>query len=758
MTAQIQRRQTDKGHDVLFDDLGLDLRSEFDEVERRRREYERLWLQDLRQYLGQYDPEVTSRLEPNQSRTFVPMTRKKVRMADARLRDLLFPAGRRGDNWSISPTEEPMLSADDEKRLQQQLMQQLARQVAESEGLEPRAVIQRMKTDDIPQDDLRRARQELAKQKAGRMQTTMSDQLGEMDYTDRAQRVLHSGHLYGIGVLKGPMPERRVVPRWEFDDQQGRWVRGVRVDNRPYAEFRPLWSLYPDMAASHVNDLRFMFEEHLFPKHQVLDLVKQHGFDAEKIAVYLEEHPNGDAAEKTHEQEIRTIHDSQAQTPDFKGYYRLLSREGFIDVNELVQAQLDTRENLDQRGFGARDAEGNAKLDENGEVRLIGEVFASIWMIGHMVVKAEVQPTYESLGDLYHLYYCEKGDGNLLDSQGWPRIIRDDQDMVNAATRAMLDNAAVTAGPQVEIETGLLQGQTSDFELLPFKPWWRNQHARDQRRNAITLHNVPNNTAQFGEIVALGERWLHEHSMPAFMEGQASPHSGNAQDTARGLSMLMSAANIELKDLARNFDEGVTSSFMGALYNFNMHWTPDDSIKGDFQIIARGSTALIAKEVQAQQTERFLAFMRSFPDWIKDEEIVDDIGDVTEHAEAVKSKAEHDRDMQNRPEPVERVEAAAKRLSAEADLEKARASRMEAEGYHAENVAQAVERITTAMTAVSDPDQVLAYAQQLGVDVNGDTGSEGEGAGDAASGRRDAGASRAGDVSQGGSRRRAPAS
>ncbi len=60
-----------------------------------------------------------------------------------------------------------------------------------------------------------------------------------------------------------------------------------------------------------------------------------------------------------------------------------------------------------------------------------------------------------------------------------------------------------------------------------------------------------------------------------------------------------------MKDLITNYDEGVTRTFMEALYRWNMQFNPDDSCKGDFDIKARGTASLMAKEIRAQQLDQF---------------------------------------------------------------------------------------------------------------------------------------------------------
>jgi hypothetical protein len=70
--------------------------------------------------------------------------------------------------------------------------------------------------------------------------------------------------------------------------------------------------------------------------------------------------------------------------------------------------------------------------------------------------------------------------------------------------------------------------------------------------------------------------------------------------------MLMGAAALPIRDTVRNFDT-FTTSFIGSLYNWNMQFNTNEAIKGDYCVIARGSTSLIAKEVRSINLDQFAA-------------------------------------------------------------------------------------------------------------------------------------------------------
>jgi hypothetical protein len=81
---------------------------------------------------------------------------------------------------------------------------------------------------------------------------------------------------------------------------------------------------------------------------------------------------------------------------------------------------------------------------------------------------------------------------------------------------------------------------------------------------------------------------------------------GGAGRTASGLSMLMDAANKGLKGVVANVDTHVLTPMLTKLYNFNMIYDEDPTIKGDAQILASGAVSLMRVESMQLRRNEFL--------------------------------------------------------------------------------------------------------------------------------------------------------
>ena len=92
--------------------------------------------------------------------------------------------------------------------------------------------------------------------------------------------------------------------------------------------------------------------------------------------------------------------------------------------------------------------------------------------------------------------------------------------------------------------------------------------------------------------------------MPSFAHGQTGV-SGVGR-TASGISMLMGAASGSIKTVIKNVDDYLLKPLGEGLFRFNMQFNFNPEIKGDLEVIARGTESLMANEVRSQRLMQFL--------------------------------------------------------------------------------------------------------------------------------------------------------
>lgn len=128
------------------------------------------------------------------------------------------------------------------------------------------------------------------------METRISDQLEESKYRDVARAVLHSGNLYGTGILKGPLVERRSRVCYAWNNEKKKFEQSEKKFRRAVPVARSHWRFYPDMGVTKLDDARYVWEHHrLYVTSWRAGFRKT--FNCELIRTHINTNPFGDIPE-----------------------------------------------------------------------------------------------------------------------------------------------------------------------------------------------------------------------------------------------------------------------------------------------------------------------------------------------------------------------------------------------------------------------------------------------------------------------------
>lgn len=654
-----------------LDSIGVRLLSEFSQAKLDRKDTEERWLSDLRQYRGKYEPDEEKNFGESRSRAYVRKTRVKVKTIDSRVADLLFPAGSE-KNWSVDPTPVPTVSKETSA--------EIYAAIAQATGQAP------------SKEQIDVAIKDRVKKSAQGMSKAIEDQLAESHYKKASVACIHSGHLYGTGVLKGPLVEKRIRTKFVEEVRNGtrRWVMRSETYVVPFVESVPIWNWYPDMAANELANCRYVYELHRMTKSKLADLAKNKSFKRGLIIEHLESNPDGLTSDQYFDTELKILGDRSTRQGGNRGQYDVLERWGYIDGCDLKEA-------------------GVVVPDE----RLHESFFANIWLLPNgTVIKAVLQPI-NGVTWPYHIYYFDKDETTIF-GEGLASVMRDDQKMLNAAIRMILDNGALTSGPMLEVNVDMLATVDKADQIYPWKVFLRKK-GTDANTPAVKAIQLPNSLDQLSRIAQIFESNADEvTAIPRYMSGENV--TSGAAGTATGMSMLMAAANIVIKDLITAWDEGITRPFLEALYRWNMQFNRDASIKGDFDVKARGTASLVAKEIRAQQLDMFAASTANPMDapfikrdkLLRERAMAQELSDVVKTEDEVKAEQESEQAkeaqaMQKALAEAQIAEAQGKaaKLMAEAELAKNKVTELLAnvEKIVAETVAKKVDAVFVAIQA-----------------------------------------------------------
>ena len=556
--------------------FGSSLGGQRDEWIRSRGSYgvDKRWIEDEDQYNGKDNiakaasqmmtsveqgyPVTTQMAKPHRSTVFIGMTRQKTNAAEARLADILLPTDDR--NWGIQPTPDPQLmgmSKDNKAAMDQQ------GQPVMGEDGQPARV-----------RDVVKAVLEMANKKALAMQTEIEDQLVECNYNGELRKMIHDAAVLGTGVVKGPIVTNRTRKAWQpITDNTGQTVHQVEiVQEISPASFRvDPRNVWPDPGCGEsVHNGKGIYEREQITAKQIRDLAKQPGFLKAQLRKVLEEGPKQSAT-------LRELTDED-QRDMTRLTYEMWTYWGEVDHDDLEASGVD--------------------VGEKDELR---SVSACVVMINNTVVKAFLNPLEG--GDIpYDFYVWEKVAGTIW-GYGIPYLMRSQQKVLNAAWRQMMDNAGVSSGPQIVIKPGAIQPADKQWQLSARKIWYATDDIDDVRK-AFSTFEFNSHQAELAGIIKMATELADaETGVPTIMQGE----KGAAPDTVGGMQMLMNSANVVLRRLVKQFDDMVTKPHIRRYYDYNMMYNEDEEIKGDFTIDARGSSALVVRDIQNQSFLNLLA-------------------------------------------------------------------------------------------------------------------------------------------------------
>ncbi|MDR1662582.1 MAG: hypothetical protein LBR95_09220 [Azoarcus sp.] len=528
--------------------LGNSLQKKLTEAISQRAPVEQRWLDDLRQYHGRYDTETETRMADERykrSKVFANITRSKTNAAEARVSDMLFPADDR--NWAIQPTPAPELN------------------FAAQKGSPAAAGMI-----------------EQAKQRAQAMQTEIDDQLTESRYNIEARRGIHQAAVLGSMVLKGPVIVNRTRKAWQpMQDESGQSVQVLSIvdEVRPAVEWVDVWNFYPDLSAKYIEDAEYVFERKFLTRRQMRDLLKRPGFLHEQIMEVLRQGPNKFSITANQLENLRAIAGVTGVTDENR--FDLWEYHGPADADDLRACGVELEDDLSAIG-----------------------IEAVVLFVGNTVVFADLNPM--ETGERPYSVWTWEEDETCVFGYGVPFLMRTPQQIINSAWRMMMDNSGTAIGPQVVVKQGLIAPADGEWAVTPMKLWLATDNTGPVN-DAFTTFEINSHQGEIANILVLAKQFADEETnLPLIAQGSMTELPKNTP--AATTSMMMNAANTILRRMIKAFDDNITKQIVTRFYDWNMQFNPNEEIKGDFQVDARGSSALMVKEMQSQQLMQFAQF------------------------------------------------------------------------------------------------------------------------------------------------------
>lgn len=489
-----------------------------------------------------------------ESTLFVRLTSRYVDAGAAKVAEILLPIDDKPFSLEPSPSPELALAKEIVK-------QQVAAPMAES-GQVDEIAAEAQQVVNVATDSAKKAEKRIY------------DWLVEAKYPAEMRKVIFDAARCGAGVLKAPFADVRI------ERALSRSETGVTLEiverTVPSACWVDFWNLFPDPACGEdIHNGSYCLEQDFLSPKSLEDLKRNPNYLSAQIDKVLAEGPDKCLVDDgTGSRNPAEDHSDKGKPTRFRiwHYYGTLTRD------ELLAAQ----------------ATGIETLRPDATVG-----FAIVTLANDTVIRAVLNPL-DSGGFPYRVFNWSRRAGNWA-GVGVAEQAFVPQRIVNAATRRMMNNAGKSSGAQIVVDNSMITPADKRWEITPYKLWLRSPDAvpGEDMRKAFNAIELPNAQEELMRIIEYGFKLAEESTnIPLISQGQSGD---TTPDTYGAAALQDNNANQLLRNVAAACDDTVTEPVVRDFYEWLL-LDPDvpNNEKGDFQINAHGSTALVERAIQGQ--------------------------------------------------------------------------------------------------------------------------------------------------------------
>lgn len=489
---------------------------------------------------------------------------------------------------------------------------------------------------------------------ATKMNRTIKDQFAECKLPREVRKA--SAHLtrLGTGILAGPFQTK--PKRVRFKVVEG--GDGSLYEAVPDVAVKPTYRcvnpryFFPEMV-SDIADAGYCFELILATKRELTDWSTQEGFDQFK------------------DQFAEILHKDYA--PQIRGEIasNLTTWNSLSPNKEAIENRLAV-----WRYFGYIDSKDMAACGCDMPEEMEGEISApqlvEIWFTDGRILRADTLIPEGTARLPYYVTPLFTVDDTMFGG-GIPYAGRDAQASINALWRAAQHNAVVTAGPQIGYQDGYAVPTDGDYRVRGPKTWRITSEGKTIQ-DVLSQLIIGNNADQYIKLLEMRMQMFDEEiNLPLIAQGQPDA----ATPTSSGLTMQMRAASVAILNVGQNCEDGWITPLFEAAYHYNMVYSKDPSIKGDFDCVSKLVSDSVMREIKAQHLLVLANMKKEDPDLalrVKPEVFYPRLATALEQdGDLFRTEAEVVKAQKNAPPPppdpkVMQVELDRERLAAETEF------------------------------------------------------------------------------------------
>lgn len=537
----------------------------------------------------------------------------------------------------------------------------------------------------------------------------ITEQLERMKFKDLLKTGVNTLATYGTGFIFGPFVRREsLVETYADNSAVGTQIKESKYEfDFPYFELGNTLDVYPDPEARDIADGLGVFWVTMESPHTV------RAWKADKSYSKIDEALQGAGGNGTETgSEMAQQHRGNVEYWHKNGRIKVARFFGKVPKSALGQ--------------------GESAVDD-GEM-----VDAVVIMAGGVVVKQAESP----YGDKRPAHRCVYEE---VEHEIWGVGVAENnhphQKTVNAAFRLFMEGKGMALLGTKSVDRSMfMPGENfikSPGKVYQFKPGL----SPDDRKTAIMEHNEPDITGGWIDVIRMSEQFSDDDTgITKYTQGD---DSSNLNKTATGISMIMSASSLPIKEVIQHIDANWIEPLIECLIDWNLKYLEPETVQkihGDEKAAAwaqvkqfgkssfmdwqaTGTSSFMQKEVLANKIRAFSEFAMSNPataPLIDARELLQQTWDVMEIGRE-SPILEEDEGEKIPPQVQEKMQMLEQSLQEVG--EKYNELHAEAEAKREERLLKAYDATTKRLQILAPyltPQMIMHLAENIGLDVAND--------------------------------------
>lgn len=471
---------------------------------------------------------------------------------------------------------------------------------------------------------------EQLKRYADAVEDILSFQLKDMGFKGMLGGGINALCTYGTSTIFGPFMRKKdhTTVAVQPDPQTGlpRMTESVHTYPCPYFDHAPSMDVYPDPEASDDRDGMGIYWSSWKQPFEVQSWASQPGYNEEAIryaVTQLTANTSSEGSDLTADVRANIYRYSRDGRVRVLRYFGRV-RAADLDAWKAQNGQLPAPEaGITSLADLAQQPEAATLVDSDETVEAV------VIMAGGVVVKADRSPYKSGYRPALRAVYEE------VEHEFWGVGIAENnepnQKVINAAFRMYIEGKAMALLKICSIDNSKFEAD-EDYKMYPGKQLrLRSGLTPEERATAIIWHDVQDVTQGWENVIAMSERFSDDDTgITKYSQGTDASHLNN---TATGISMILNASSLPMKEVIQNIDEMWIERALEALIEWNMQNLEPETVaillgqetaqawaevkrfgKTSFmKWKATGSATFMMKEILMQKLQGFLQLVMSSP-------------------------------------------------------------------------------------------------------------------------------------------------